>query len=248
MFSSCTIDSGQNRNGGQIQAPKSVQRKKGLLLRPGLCPQFLHHRSKSQDNWTNTFKSQNLYKERRDFFWDLDLSSDPAPWIQVPKEVGDKCKPQNPYKERRDFFWDLDLWLREGGREGAWVWRELWRRWWRWRSFFFVLLSPHARSRLCSSRRLLLLLSHRRRCNIALVFIRTATTISFRFSSIDHRRLLAPFLASIQKKAPWRNEEGEHYRSGCSLRSRPRLHSFSSGGKSLQIKSVGIGKCSELDY
>jgi hypothetical protein len=57
VFSSCAIDPGQKRNGGQIQAPKSVQRNKGLLLRPGFCPQFLHNRSKSQKNWTNTFKS-----------------------------------------------------------------------------------------------------------------------------------------------------------------------------------------------
>jgi hypothetical protein len=57
VLTSCTIDSGPKISGARIQVSKSKQRKKGLLLRPGFCPQFLHHRSKSQNNWTNTFKS-----------------------------------------------------------------------------------------------------------------------------------------------------------------------------------------------
>jgi hypothetical protein len=98
VLTSCTIDSGPEISGGRIKVSKSIPRKKGLLLRPGLFPHFLHHRSKSQKNWTNTFRSQYMYKERRDFYWDLDLSSDRAPWIQVPKEVEDECKPPNPEK------------------------------------------------------------------------------------------------------------------------------------------------------
>jgi hypothetical protein len=56
-----------------------------------------------------------MYKERRDFYWDLDLSSDPAPWIQVPKEVEDERKPRNPEKKEWTSF---GTWIcgREGGR------------------------------------------------------------------------------------------------------------------------------------
>ncbi len=236
VLSSCTIDPSPKRIGQTHSSPKICTKKEGTSFGTWICPQILHHGSRSQNKWrTNASPKIRMKKEGTSF----------GTWIcpqilhhgsRSQKKWRTKCKPQNPYEERRDFFGDLDLWRREGGRERDWVWREWWRTWWRWRSFFFVFISPHARSRFCSSRRrlLLLLLSHRRRCSIALFFIHTATTISFRSSSIDHRPLLAPFLAAIQKKAPWRIEEDEHYRSGCCLRSRPRLHSFSSGGKSLQ--------------
>jgi hypothetical protein len=50
ILTSCTIDSGPKISGGRIQVSKSIQRKKGLLLRPGCFRHFLHHRSRSQNS------------------------------------------------------------------------------------------------------------------------------------------------------------------------------------------------------
>jgi hypothetical protein len=68
VFTSCTIDSGPKISGGRIQVSKSIQRKKGLLLRPGCFPHFLHHRSRSQKKWrTNASLKIHTKKERTSF-------------------------------------------------------------------------------------------------------------------------------------------------------------------------------------